>query len=240
MGNILVKEKDVVVPGECMAEGMDYLPGQGTYRDGENIFSSRLGLVSVDGRAIKLIPLSGRYIPKKRDTIIARITDVIMSGWLLDTNSAYHAMLSMKEGTSEFIPRGANLRKYFDFDDYVVCEITNVTSQKLVDVTSKGPGLYKLVGGRVIEINTNKVPRLIGKQGSMVNMIKNATGCKITVGQNGLIWLNGEPEKEIIAVKAMKLIEEKAHKSGLTDEIKAFLEKETGTKISENVGEVQK
>ena len=235
MGKILLKDKEVVVPGECLAEGMDYLPGQGTYREGENIFSSRIGLLSIDNRAIKIIPLSGKYIPKRGDTIIAKITDVIMSGWLLDTNTAYHAMLSMKEGTSDFIPKGANLRKYFDFGDYVVCNITNVTSQKLVDVTVKGPGLYKLKGGRVIDVNSNKVPRIIGKQGSMVTMVKNATGCRINVGQNGLLWLQGEPEKEIIAIKAIRMIEKGSHKTGLTDKVKEFLEKETNAKI-----EVQK
>lgn len=227
MGKILLKEKEVVVPGECLAEGMDYLPGQGTYREGENIFSLRIGLLSIDNRAIKIIPLTGKYIPNRGDTIIAKITDVIMSGWLLDTNTAYHAMLSMKEGTSDFIPKGANLRKYFDFGDYVVCNITNVTSQKLVDVTVKGPGLYKLKGGRVINVNSNKVPRIIGKQGSMVSMIKNATGCRITVGQNGLLWLQGEPEKEIITIKAIRMIEKESHKTGLTDKVKEFLEKET-------------
>lgn len=240
MGKTIVKDKDIVVPGECLAEGMDNLPGQGTYREGENIYSSRLGLISIDGRALKIIPLSGKYMPKKGDTVIGKISDVIMSGWLLDLNTAYHAMLSMKEGTSEFIPKGANLRRYFDFGDYIACGIINVTSQKLVDVTMRGPGLHKLKGGRIIEINTNKVPRVIGKQGSMVTMIKNATGCRITVGQNGLVWLSGEPEKEIIAVKAIKLIEEKAHQGGLTDRVKAFLEKETNTKIEivEKAGEV--
>lgn len=235
MGNLLTKNKEIVVPGECLAEGMDYLPGQGTYRDGENIYSSKIGLVSVDGRAIKLIPLAGKYSPKRGDTIIGRITDVIMSGWLLDTNTAYHAMLNMKDGTTEFIPKGSNLRKFFDFGDYIVCNITNVTSQKLVDVTMKGPGLYKLKGGRVIRINCNKVPRVIGKQGTMVSLIKNATGCKITVGQNGLVWVSGEPEKEILAIKTIKMVEEQSHKPGLTDEIKQFLEKETNTKLSNEV-----
>ncbi|TKJ17027.1 RNA-binding protein [Candidatus Woesearchaeota archaeon B3_Woes] len=230
MGKILLKEKEVVVPGECLAEGMDTLPGQGTYREGEKIFSSRIGLLSIDNRAIKIIPLTGKYIPKRGDTIIAKITDVIMSGWLLDTNTAYHAMLSMKEGTSDFIPKGANLRKYFDFGEYVVCNITNVTSQKLIDVTAKGPGLHKLKGGRVINVNSNKVPRIIGKQGSMVSMIKDATGCRITVGQNGLLWLQGEPEKEILTIKAIRMIEKESHKAGLTDNIKAFLEKEAKVK----------
>ncbi len=230
MGKILLKEKEIVVPGECLAEGMDNLPGQGTYRQGEKIFSSKIGLLTIDNRAIKIIHLIGKYLPKRGDTIIAEITDVIMSGWLLDTNTAYHAMLSMKEGTSDFIPKGANLRKYFDFGEYVVCSITNVTSQKLIDVTAKGPGLYKLKGGRVINVNPNKVPRIIGKQGSMVGMIKETTGCRITVGQNGLLWLQGEPEKEIIVVKAIRMIEKESHKSGLTDDIKAFLDKELKVK----------
>ena len=65
MGKINVKDKDIVVPGEVLAEGMDNFPGIGTYREGDNIIASRLGLVSLDGRTIKLIPLSGRYIPKK-------------------------------------------------------------------------------------------------------------------------------------------------------------------------------
>jgi exosome complex component RRP4 len=46
-------------------------------------------LVRVDGKVIKLIPLSGRYLPKTGDTIIAKVTDVTMSSWMVDINSAY-------------------------------------------------------------------------------------------------------------------------------------------------------
>ena len=79
MSKIMTKDKDVVVPGEVRAEGMDYRPGIGTYRDGEKILASKLGLTKIDGRAIKLIPLSGRYIPKRGDTIIAKVKDITMS-----------------------------------------------------------------------------------------------------------------------------------------------------------------
>jgi exosome complex component RRP4 len=88
----------------------------------------------------------------------------------------------------------------------------------------KGPGLRKLRGGRVIEVNTNKVPRIIGKQGSMVMMIKDATRCNISVGQNGLIWIDGEPMSELLAIQAISKIEKESHLSGLTDKIKEFLE----------------
>ncbi|MAE42323.1 RNA-binding protein [Candidatus Woesearchaeota archaeon] len=225
MGKINVKDKDVVVPGEILATGMDSLPGIGTYREGENIIASRLGLVHLDGRTLKLIPLSGRYIPKKYDTMICKVTDINVTSWVLDTNSPYHAMLTLKEATSEFIARGANLAQYYDIGDYIVCKIVNVTSQKLVDVTMKGPGLRKLRNGRIITVASNKVPRIIGKQGSMVSMIKEATKCNISIGQNGIVWIDGTPEGELLAVQAIRKIEEQSHLSGLTDKIKEFLEK---------------
>lgn len=223
---LLVKDKEIAVPGEVLAEGMDYLPADGAFRDGDKIISSRVGLISVDGRAIKLIAMSGGYAPKRGDTIIGKVIDVMMSGWRIDTNSAYPAVLNVKDATSEFVKKTADLRRFFDLGDYVTTKIINVTSQKLVDVTMKGPELKKLRGGQIIKVNPHKVPRIIGKQGSMVSMIKQATGCRITVGQNGIVWLQGtDPDKELLAVNTIKKIEAEAHTSGLTDKIKGYLEK---------------
>ncbi len=231
MSQILVKDKAIVVPGEELAEGMEFFPSFGTYREENKIFASRLGLVNVDGKVLKIVPLSGRYIPKINDTIIGKIDDVSYSGWRIDLNSAYSAMLNSKDGVTEFVERGADLSRFYDIGDYVVCKIINVTSQKLIDMTMKGPGLRKITGGRIIEVNTHKVPRIIGKAGSMVSMIKNATNCRIIVGQNGLVWLDGEPTNEKIAVDAIRKIEKEAHFQGLTDRIKEYLEKATGKKI---------
>ena len=226
MAEIKVQDKEVVVPGELLAEGMGYLPSFGTYREGDKILASRLGLVNVEGKVIKLVPLSGRYLPKTGDTIIGMVTEILMSGWRINTNSAYSAVMNMKDASSEFIPKGANLTKYFDIGDYVVAKIVNVTSQKLVDVSMKAaPGLRKLRGGRIKNISAQKVPRIIGKQGSMVSMIKQHTNCKVMVGQNGVVWIQGEtPEMELLAIKAIEKIEKEAHLPGLTDRIKQFLE----------------
>lgn len=235
MTKLLVKNKDIIVPGEELATGMDYLPGFGTYRENDKIIANRLGLLSIDGRAIKVVPLSGKYVPRRGDVIIAQIRDITLNGWLLDTHSAYSAMLPLKDATSEYIAKGADLTKYFNFGDYIICKITQVTSQKLVDVTTKGPGLRKLQHGRIIKVISSKVPRVIGKQGSMIGMVKQATDCRIIVGQNGLVWVSGEPKAEILAVKTIRKIEGESHISGLTDIIKEFLEKETGNKIIQKV-----
>lgn len=228
MGELKVQEKEVVVPGEIVAEGMDFLPGQGTYRQGDVIRAQQLGLVSIDGRAVKLINLSGRYAPKTGDVIIGKVIDVNFSGWRVDTNCAYSAMLSVKDATTDYIVRGANLTEYLDLGDYVCVKITNVTSQKLVDVTMKGFGLKKLDGGRIFQVASSKVPRIIGKQASMVSMIKAATGCKIVVGQNGLIWVSGTIDRENYCIGIIKKIEAQSHVSGLTDMIKAELEEKFG------------
>ncbi len=103
-------------------------------------------------------------------------------------------------------------------------KITQVTSQRLIDVTMREPGLHKVQGGRIIKINSQKVPRVIGKQGSMVSLVKEKTGCEITVGQNGLIWIKGTPEGEYQAEQAIKTIEAKSHTSGLTDKMQKLLE----------------
>src|SRR4030042_101594 len=228
---LLVKDKDIVVPGEVLAQGMDYLPGAGSYRLGDDILANRLGLLMLEGKVLKTVPLSGRDLPKRYDVVIGKVIDILMSGWRLDINSAYPAVLPLKDASFSYIPKGEDLTKYFELDDYVVLKITNVTSQNLVDVTCKGPGLHKLKGGRIIYVNTHKVPRIIGKKGSMVSLIKKATDCKIIVGQNGIAWLSGEPEMEVIAVNAVNLIEENSHISGLTEKIKEHLEKVTGRKL---------
>jgi exosome complex component RRP4 len=136
-------------------------------------------------------------------------------------------MVGLKEGSSDFIARGANLTRYYAIDEYVSAKVINVSSQMLVDVTTIGPGLRKLKGGQIIQVGCKKVPRIIGKQGSMVSLIKDATGCQIVVGQNGRVWINGEPIAQVIAIETIHKIASEAHTSGLTDVIKTFLEEKT-------------
>lgn len=222
--SIIVNAKDIVVPGEVLAEGMDFLPGDNTYRENEKIYSKILGLVSLPpGRVVKITPLSGPYIPKAGDKIIGQVIDILMTGWRISTNTAYSAVLNIKDASSRYIRREEDLSKILGIGDYVVVKITKVTSQNLIDVTMRDPGLHKVSGGRIIKINSQKVPRVIGKQGSMISLIKDKTGCDITVGQNGVVWLRGTPEGELLTEKAIKVIEEKSHQEGLTEKMEKFL-----------------
>jgi exosome complex component RRP4 len=230
---VVVQHKSVAIPGQVLAQGMDYLPGENTYREGDAIFSERLGLVGISGRVIKIMPLKGPYKPKVGDKIIAKVFDITMSGWRVETNTAYAAMLNVKDASSRFIRKGEDLSGIISIGEFVVVKIYNVTSQNLIDVTMKEPGLRKVEGGRIISINSMKVPRVIGKQGSMISLVKRYTDADITVGQNGLIWIRAkESAMEFLAEEAIKLVEDKSHLSGLTEKVETFLQEKTGKNIS--------
>jgi len=221
---LLVKEKEIVIPGQELAEGLDYLPSQGSFREGNKIISNFLGLASINERFIKVIQLTGKYNAKVNDLVIGKVSDIGFYGWTLDIGCAYNAVLSIRE-TSGFIERNDDLTKHYDYGDLVVAQVVKVTKQKQIDVTTKGPGLKKLIGGKIIEVTPSKVPRMIGKQASMITMIKDATKCNVIIGQNGRVWIKGETlDKEILATKIIMKIEQESHIEGLTDKIKEMLQ----------------
>lgn len=227
MGKILVTDREIVLPGQVLAEGMDFLPASGeVIREGENLISTKIGLVSVNNRFVKVIPLTGSYVPKINDLIIGKVTSITPNGWRVDYGATAEAFIPLREGSSDYIPRADDMPRYYKSGDYIVAQIINVSFGRLVDLSMKGPGLRKLSPGRILNVPSCKVPRIIGKQGSMISMIKESTGCKISVGQNGLIWLTGEDlVKELKAIGAIELIVKESHVSGLTDLVKAYLEK---------------
>lgn len=225
MSKILVKDREIVVPGEVVAEGMDYLPAKGIFREGENLIASQIGMVNVDGRLVKLIPLTGSYSPKRNDLVIGKIVNITFNGWIIDIGHSNLAMLSLKDGSNDFIERTADLTQYYDYGDIVVAKISNVTKSNAIDLSMKGPELMKLTGGIIIDVDPTKIPRIIGKQGSMISLIKTKTNCKIVAGQNGKICIKGEdPKMELKVIAAIKLIERDSHIEGLTQKIENFLE----------------
>lgn len=214
--------REIVIPGETIVTGENYLPGEGVRREGKEIVSSRFGLAEISDRLVRIIPLSGVYIPRRGNIIIGRVMDITFNGWSIDINAPYIAFLPIIE-----CPRFFNrydLAENADIGDIIVAKVSNVKTRG-VDLTLKGRGLGKLDKGMVIFVNPNKVPRVIGKEGSMINLIKEKSKCDIIVGQNGLIWLKGETiEDELFSEKAIKFVTDRPFIEGLTEKTKEWLE----------------
>jgi len=224
---IHVQNREIVVPGQLIAEG-DYQHMDGSFREGDKIYSAVVGLADVKEKRVRVIPLQGRYVPHVGDLVIGVVIDSHQSGWILDINSPYTANLFV----SELVHRKVDLNredisKFLSIGDVVLASVKEVDEymRVLLETTERGMGRIK--GGKLVEISPAKIPRVLGRKGSMLKVIESKTGCTLAVGQNGRIIIWGDDPKMVnLAVEAILMIEREAHISGLTDRVALMLEKE--------------
>ncbi len=223
--SVLFENRQLVVPGEQLAEG-DFTAGEGAYRENNKIFASQIGLATLKGKTIYVTALAGTYIPYIGDIVIGKVYNIALTSWHVDICSPYAGILHISNVVRRpFNATKSDLREIFDIGDILVAKI--IAFDRLQDpaLTVKGQDLGKLRGGTIIEITPSKIPRLIGRKGSMINMIKEQTHAKIAVGQNGRIWIVGkETGDEIEVIRAIRKIEKEAHTTGLTDRVRELFD----------------
>ena len=215
-------KRKAVVPGEVIITGEDYLPGEGTKRHGNDIVATRFGLGEEEGHVIRVISIFGAFIPRRNNVIIGRVTDITFNGWLIDIDSAPSGFLPLEE-VPHFINKN-EMDQFLNIGDIVAAKIWSIKNRG-IDLALKGKGLGKLEGGFIFRIIPSRVPRVIGREGSMINLIKEKTECNITVGQNGWIWIKGTSiGNEIKARKAIEFVADKVCISGLTEKMEAWFQ----------------
>ena len=214
--------REIVVPGDILdASGMK--PGENAYVLDGKVRASAMGVRNVFQNTVGVIPLRGCYMPSSGDTVIGVIEDIGPSNWLVNINAPYPAPLHVNEvpWKVEF----GDTSRYLSIGHVVILKVLSVDESRKISVTMKDSGLRRIEGGRLVKISHSKVSRVIGKSGSMISMLKNMTDCRITVGQNGMIWVDGDDGNADVAAQAIMMIEEKAQSGNLTDKIKEFIEK---------------
>jgi exosome complex component RRP4 len=212
--------RPIVIPGEAVgSRGLK--PGSGTYSEGGRIYAAHLGIVSERSGFVDVIPLAGRYLPRRGDAVVGEVVDLGPSHWLVDINSPYPAPLHATE--SPWDVEFGDTGRFLDVGDALLCHVLSVDEIKRVQLTMRDREARKVQGGRLLEIQPAKVPRVIGRDGSMISLLKERTHCKVYVGQNGRIWLDGRDEDIALAVRAIRFVEERAQTIGLTETVKDFL-----------------
>jgi len=224
---VFYEKKQLVAPGDLLAEG-DYVPGDSTYKENGKIYASRLGLVDYDGRRVYVVALKAFYIPAPGDTVIGKVVETTPGGWIIDINAPQPARLRASDVIERsFKPETTDLPSIFDVGDLIIAKVVAYDRTRDPQLTIREPGLGKIMRGQLFEVTPTKIPRVIGRQGSMVSMIKRETGCQLTIGQNGLILISGRsPKDERLAVMALRKIEAESHTSGLTDQVNEMIKKE--------------
>ena len=231
------EKKQLVTPGELLAEG-DYVAGDNTYAEGNKIYASRIGLVDSDNKKVDVVALRAFYVPKVGDIVIGAVIEVGFNGWTIDIKSPFTALLRASDVLSRpFKPQNDELSQVLNAGDLIVAKIASYDRAHDPQLTVGEPGLGKITRGQILRVTPTKIPRVIGRKGSMISMIKQETGCQIILGLNGVIFVTGKnPEDEELAMMAIRKIDEESHTSGLTDRITQLL-KEEKAKREENKNE---
>ena len=214
-----------VIPGEVIVSG-NYRSEQNTFMEGNKIISSVIGLSDIHDGSVRVIPLTGGYIPKDDDLVIGKIISHSAMSWQVNINSCYDGMLPATDVFGrDFSSHSDVLTSKLDKGDLIVARIVNSDMTRDPLLTISGRELGKIDSGELVHISPSKVPRLIGKRGSMIQMIEGATNDNVTIGQNWLLVISCEDSNRLIkAINAIELIEEQAHVANLTDKVNELLE----------------
>ncbi len=213
-------ERVLVLPGDQVA-GHGWKPGRGTYRVGDRVFASVLGLYQPRPPLAQVVPLNGRYIPKEGDEVIGTVVDVQGTFWLLNIGAPRWAPLHMT-GTPWSIEIGET-QKYLHVGDAVLVRVESLDPTGRIGVTMLGDDLGKLEGGTIITVSPAKIPRVIGRGASMIQTITRLTGARVAVGRNGRIWIDGPPEAIQRVAESLRLIDDEGHRPGLTERVESYL-----------------
>jgi exosome complex component RRP4 len=213
-----------VIPGDRIAEG-NYRPLMNVVKSGSALYATRIGIAEMGRDGAKVIPLSGIYIPRVNDLVIGKIVDHTSLSWQVDINSCFSAHLPASDIFGrDFSPARDDMSKHLAVGDMITARVAAFDRTRDPMLTLQDRDLGKVPKGELLKISPTRVPRLIGKRGSMIQTIEQATQTRVLIGQNGIVVVTGRtPDGVEMAVKAIRMVEEEAHTANLTQRIKVLL-----------------
>ena len=212
-------ERKQVTPGEVIASG-NHQYGSFIEKRGDDYIALRVGLAEVSAEGIRLEPASGPYIPKVEDQVIGKVVDLNGFGWVVDINSYFDGFLpaSFVFGR-DFSPATHDLASKFGVGDLIGARIESFERLRDPQLSIRGEGYGKIAAGEIVKISPSRVARAIGKRGAMINMIMEATGSDMQVGQNGMVVITGPAEGNAKVRKALTIIDQGTHGASLVQKV---------------------
>jgi exosome complex component RRP4 len=213
-----------VVTGDKIVEG-NFRPLMNVIKVGNSIIATRIGIAESGREGVKVIPLSGVYIPRVNDIVIGKITDHSSLSWEVDVNSCFSAHLPAQDVFGrDFSPARDDMGRQLATGDLIAARIIAFDRTRDPMLTIQDKDLGKIPRGELLKISPTRVPRLIGKRGSMIQTIEQATQTRILIGQNGIVVVMGRNlDGTKLAIRAIRMVEEEAHTANLTQRVKVLL-----------------
>ncbi|MEZ0290240.1 MAG: exosome complex RNA-binding protein Rrp4 [Sulfolobales archaeon] len=228
-GLIRVSHREIVGPGDVIGEGeVNFEKPPYVYKFKNKIFSTVLGVAEIrSDNTVRVTPLEGVYIPSEGDLVIGIVEEINPTYINLDIKAPYKGVLS----ASEILGRPLNpskdvLSEYVYIGEVFLARVErfDLLRDPLLTIR-KEKGLGKITEGSLVEVNPTRVPRIIGRKSSMLEILVRETNCDIIVANNGRILIKKCPTRdhEEILIRALKIIESQPYIKGLTNKVREYI-----------------
>jgi exosome complex component RRP4 len=216
-------KRKYVIPGEVVARG-NVRADLNVIRVDDQLIATRVGMAEIGYDVVRVIALSGPYIPRIDDLVVGKIIDYSAFAWEADINSCFFGILPAASVFGrDYSPAKDSLTDKLKVGDMIASRVIAFDRTRDPLLSISGPGLGRIPRGQVVKISPAKVPRLIGKKGSMIKTIESGTKSRMLIGQNGVVVIVGSPDDTIRAIRAINLVEEEAHSPDLTERVQNLL-----------------
>ena len=196
----------VILPGDVVGKGKVMPYERGIVREENGV---KYALVVGMKLGEKFVALEQVYIPKVGDNIVGIVVgERPPVGYIVDTNTYYQGLILTRQH-----------RIKLPLATQIFAKISRIEPNGAIILDN----ITRLSPGKIVDVPSSKISRIIGKNASMIKLITEKTGTSIYVGSNGYIWI-GKRGNVAKAIKAIKLVVSKAHMKGLTDEVATILE----------------
>ena len=193
--------------------------GSGAIAQNQEIIATKLGWAREINDTISVDPINSSYIPRSGDLVVATVAEVRNNLWFMDINGAFQGLLPMSLAPWK-VEFGA-ARQHMGIGDVALARVQEVDECHNVVLTMKGIGLRRIKQGSLLTIPVNHIDRIKGKDNSTLERLKNASDCRIIIGQNGKVWVDGNAEGIAWARKAIQIAQDCGHKNTFEAEISA-------------------
>jgi len=207
----------LVVPGEIVAKG-NFRSWVNVLKKGEEYLSLFVGRAEISGGRVRVIRLSGPYIPKVGDFVIGVVTDIQPLAATLDINSYVNGYILANAFFKRRIdPSKFDLSNKVNIGDLVAARVKKIERGK--DIVLQPDQKWKVEGDAIFYISPAKAHYLYASRSRIPSKIKEFTGAELRLGANGIVVVKGDLKKIEMVKKALDVIESTYNLNGLYGEI---------------------
>ena len=210
---------------------------------GDQLISNKAGLIDVFNDQTNILPYKNIYKPKQVDFVIGIVIGFMPNGWQIDLFSYKKHMLpaaetpilqvlnprsndksSYRRRPERFDPTKHELKDFLKIGYIIRAEVIEASrlGNSLLSMNQRG-SLEKISDAYYMKINVSKLPRIIGKKGSMLKLLEDTSNTKLFIGQNGVIAIEGTIESYRKVKETINMISKNIFTKGLTDKVLEML-----------------